>query len=560
MEQQAGSSSITYKWTYDVFISFHGEDTRLGFIGHLREALRQRGIHVFKDDEGIRTGEGITAALFKAIGESRVAIIVFSKKYANSTFCLEELSKILECFKEEGRLIYPVFYYVDPSELRRPRRSYAKALVRLEERFKDNKEKVQKWRLALSLAAELKGCHLKPKIANEQEHIAGIVSEVSNRINRNKPLSITDYPVGLVSQAKELISCLKLESTKETKMVGIWGAGGIGKSTIARAVYNLIGDLFEGACFLSNVRKRSKNIGLSHLQETLLDQLVMEKNLKLGDIHEGIPIIKYRLSQKKILLILDDIDEFEQLKALAKSCDWFGLGSRIVITTRNKQLLVSHGIDSESIYDVKELNYEESLQLLNWHAFKNENVDSNYLEVCNRAIHYSCGFPLALEVIGSNLCGKGVDEWNDALDQFKAIPYKGVLEAVQLSYNALEEFEKKKNSLIWSVSSMIKGDCVIMHDLIEDMGKEIVRHESQDEPGERSRLWFHRDILQVLQHDTETNKVEAIVLDLPQGKEVQWSGNAFMKMKKLKMLVIKNARFSKGPTYLPNSLRWLEWK
>lgn len=202
------------------------------------------------------------------------------------------------------------------------------------------------------------------RIANERECIARITNEVAARIN-HELLDVTNYPVGLDSRVKEVISYLDLWSTEETKMIGIWGAGGIGKSTIARAVYNNIADNFEALCFLSNVRKQSEMPnGLSHLQETLLWKLVMEKHHKLGDYHEGIPIIKHRLSKKKILLILDDVDKSDQLKALAGSCKWFGVGSRIIITTRNKQLLASH--DIKNIYDVKELNGEESLELLNW--------------------------------------------------------------------------------------------------------------------------------------------------------------------------------------------------
>ncbi|XP_054794989.1 TMV resistance protein N-like isoform X1 [Prosopis cineraria] len=590
MAQQARSCSLTYKWTYDVFLSFHGADTRLGFIGYLREALRQRGIHVFIDDEGIRTGEEIKPALFKAIRESRIAIVVFSENFANSTFCLEELAKILECFKEEGRLIYPIFYYVDPSELRRPRGSYAKALARLERRFKDNHEKVKKWRLALFQAANLKGFHLKPKIAEEKDYVTRITSEVSTRISRI-PLHVTDYPVGLASRVKEVTSLLDLWSNEKIKMVGIWGAGGIGKSTIARAVYNSVADYFEGLCFLSNIREKSKSSnGLSHLQEILLKELVMEKDLKLGDMNKGIPIIAHRLYQKKILLILDDISKSKQLQALAGRCDWFGSGSRIIITTRNKQLLVSHEV--KSIYHVRELDDEESLQLLNWYAFKKENVEIDYIEVSNRAVLYSCGFPLALEVIGSNLCGKNVNEWNFALDQFERIPHGSVLEVLKLSYDALEEEEKKvfldlacffngeklrdiRDILLCSRGiqpkyaigvlidkSLIKieGDHVTMHDLIEDMGKEIVRQESPNEPGRRSRLWFYQDIFHVLQQNTGTKNVEAIILDSPKGKEVQWSGKAFMKKKNLRILMMKNAFFSRGAKYLPNSLRVLQWK
>ncbi|KAI9127132.1 hypothetical protein K1719_001691 [Acacia pycnantha] len=162
MALRSSSSSITYKWTYDVFLSFYGDDTRLGFISHLYESLHRSGIHAFIDYK-IRNGEHITPALFRAIENSRIAIIVFSQNYANSTFCLQELEKIVDCFKEESRLIYPVFYYVDPSELRRPRGSYAQALALLEERFEDNIHRVEKWRQVLSQAADLKGCHLKHK-------------------------------------------------------------------------------------------------------------------------------------------------------------------------------------------------------------------------------------------------------------------------------------------------------------------------------------------------------------------------------------------------------------
>ncbi|KAI9073652.1 hypothetical protein K1719_044395 [Acacia pycnantha] len=588
------SSCINYKWKYDVFLSFRGEDTRLGFVGFLRESLRQRGIRVFYDDDSIRTGEKITPALVKAIQESRIAIIVFSDNYANSTFCLQELEKILECFIEEDRLVYPVFYYVAPSELRRPKPkgSYSEALVRLEERFRDDKQRVEKWRRALSQAAEKKGYHLQSKISNEQECIKEITNEVSAKINHNPTLHVTDYPVGLVSRVEQVVSLLDLWSEEENKMVVIVGPGGIGKSTIARATYNSIGDHFEGLCFLSNVRQKSKlPNGLAHLQEALLLKLVIEKDLKLSDFREGIPKIQHKLGHKKILLILDDVDELEQLQALAGSCSWFGPGSRIVITTRDKHLLPSRDV---KIYDVEELNVEESLQLLSLHAFRTENVEFDFTEVSKRAILYSCGFPLALEVIGSNLRDKKVDEWHSALDQYKIVPEGKVFGVLRLSYDSLPEIQQKvfldlacffngvelgevKDVLlclheippeyaigVLTDKSLIKieGDRVLMHDLIEDMGKEIVRQESPNEPWERSRLWCYKDILRVLRQNTESNKVEVIVLDLPGGgrEQIQWSGDAFMKMKNLKMLVINNASFSKCHPHLPNSLRWLKWK
>lgn len=142
-------------FTYDVFLSFRGEDTRFGFTGNLYNALNQRGIHTFFDDKKIRIGEEITPALVKAIQESRIAIVVLSNNYALSSFCLKELTAILECYEENktGRVVIPVFYDVDPSDVRHCRGSFGEALAKHEKRFKDDIQKVNKWRMALHKAA-----------------------------------------------------------------------------------------------------------------------------------------------------------------------------------------------------------------------------------------------------------------------------------------------------------------------------------------------------------------------------------------------------------------------
>lgn len=119
------------------------------------------GINAFIDDEDLIRGEEITPSLIKAIQLSRIAIIVFSQNYASSTFCLDELAKIIECFKGDGRLVLPIFYDVDPSDVRHQRGSYGETLDQHQEKFKQKKEKVQRWRLALSDAAQVSGWHIK---------------------------------------------------------------------------------------------------------------------------------------------------------------------------------------------------------------------------------------------------------------------------------------------------------------------------------------------------------------------------------------------------------------
>ena len=153
------SSSFTHQpKKFDVFLSFRGEDTRLGFIGHLYNALCQCGINTFIDDN-LQRGEEISARLLKIIESSRISIIVFSENYASSTWCLDELAKIIEC-KKYNQLVRPVFYNVDPSEVRNQKGKFGKALSKHEKKIKNTK-KLQIWRKALHEAANISGWHYK---------------------------------------------------------------------------------------------------------------------------------------------------------------------------------------------------------------------------------------------------------------------------------------------------------------------------------------------------------------------------------------------------------------
>nr|XP_023919297.1 TMV resistance protein N-like [Quercus suber] len=155
---QGGSfSSSTHRWDYDVFLSFRGEDTRNGFTGHLYRALCDNGFKTFIDDD-LQRGEQISEGLLKTIKSSRISIIIFSQDYASSAWCLDELDEILNC-KQNGQLVLPVFYKVDPSEVRHQKGNFEAALAQQENKFKNNKEKVQKWRAALNEAANLSGWH-----------------------------------------------------------------------------------------------------------------------------------------------------------------------------------------------------------------------------------------------------------------------------------------------------------------------------------------------------------------------------------------------------------------
>jgi hypothetical protein len=166
-------------------------------------------------------------------------------------------------------------------------------------------------------------------------------------------LKIADYPVGLEGRIRNILSLIGPDFDNKVNMLGIHGIGGIGKSTLARAIYNLIAEQFEGSCFLANVREKSGRNSLVQIQKTVLLELVGERSIKLEDVNQGIPILKARLHRKKVLLFLDDVDKKDQLEATARGFDWFGPGSVIIVTTRNKHLLDFHGVGK--LYKVKEI-------------------------------------------------------------------------------------------------------------------------------------------------------------------------------------------------------------
>ncbi|XP_012567220.1 TMV resistance protein N-like [Cicer arietinum] len=424
----------------------------------------------------------------------------------------------------------------------------------------------------------------------EYKFIGEIVKYISNKINRIS-LHVANYPVGLRSRVQQVKLLLDEGSNDGVNMVGIFGTVGMGKSTLARAIYNFVADQFEGLCFLHNVRENSSQNNLKHLQEELLLKTIGLK-IKVGDVSEGIQIIKERLHTKKVLLILDDVNKLEQLHAMAGELDWFGRGSRVIVTTRDEHLLKCH--DIERRYEIECLNGKEALDLLRWMGFKSNKVHSSYEPILNRAISYTSGLPLAIEILGSNLFGKGIEAWKYTLDGYTKSPNKEIQKLLKVSFDALEEEEQ---SVFLDIACFFKGcelreveeilhahygcsikhrikvlvekslikithfdfrNNVTLHDLIEDMGKEIVRQESPKKPEKRSRLWFQEDIFEVLQKNKESSKIEMISLDCDSIKEVlDWNKKSFEKMKSLKTLIIKSGNFFIN---FPNSLRVLKWE
>ncbi|KFK42369.1 hypothetical protein AALP_AA2G246700 [Arabis alpina] len=523
------------QWKYDVFLSFRGSDVRRNLVSHLYEALTNEGIETFHDDRELRKGEFIWEGLEKAMNQSRFAIVVISKEYASSHWCLKEISVMVDLAEKKRLELIPIFYDIDPSDLKRRSGCFNQAFEKHELRY--DLEMVGKWRRALAQVGNISGWDSKTS-KEDSELVRDIVQDLSERLYSNSPGETTGL-VGMSFHKKNMETFLSMESN-DVRMVGVWGMGGRGKTTIAKYVFDDISSQFDVCCLQDNVKGDFKQYGVSHLRKEIMSKFFPKSRLNA----QSSDAMKRKL-RGKVLLVLDDVDDIQQLQELAGN--WFGSGSRIVITTRDKRVLDVHGVIH--IYEVKPLRPTLALQLFSEHAFRMNRPQEEFRTLSLDIVEQLGGLPLALRVIGASLYQREIKFWKEKLMRRLFFFMLLVVSMVNIW------IERKRR--LW------------VHDLLQDMAKDIICDGKKEKPWKRKMLYSFEDFKGLFAENMGTKdiEVESISLNMAEETELYINPAMFRRMLNLKFLKIHNNLTVGGSKicmvnnleYLP-PLRYLHWE
>ncbi|KAF8040298.1 hypothetical protein BT93_B2513 [Corymbia citriodora subsp. variegata] len=491
--------------------------------------LTDVGISVFRDKEELERGREIDPQLIQAIEQSKISIPVISKEYVSSESSLMELEQMLQCMDKKNRIIIPIFYYVNPSDVPNCSGPFERA---------SDEHKKGNWMSALRRIGELEGHHLHEKSeVSPGEVVKRILHHVQQKLKKQdlivpKQLVIADSHVqGITAKLKvdyRNRQAFKIRDSS-VKVLGIFGIPGVGKTVLAKYVYNQLYHLFDACSFLGEIQAEIDHHGILSVQNNLISDLD-EGNAETFDSSEKALLhIQKNFCTMKVLVLLDDVTNHKQLSTLVGELDWLGPGSRVILTSQTQDVLIN--INGAEIFVLEPMKQDEALKLFCRHAFGTDSPHGKYKELSKEIVDATGRLPLALEVTGSSLfLVKSTKAWRETLNALEVAPHKRVREALEKSYNNLD---KKAQQIFLDIACFFNKmdkrmphymlddyNCypstsihalqarsfveigedgnVLMHEILKKFGREIVQNENWDETSKRSWLCDHIEALHLL--------------------------------------------------------------
>ncbi|CAN1264429.1 Disease resistance protein L6 [Linum perenne] len=502
------SSNSALPVEYEVFLSFRGPDVRANFADVLYKFLDRFKIRTFLDNEELPKGETIAPSLEKAIKESKVYVPILSQDYASSKWCLQELALMVKCCKQgDDRIILPIFYMMEPRDVRHQEGSYKKAFQLHSKKY--DAETIKEWKEALKEVGEMKGWSVK-----ESDRQGVIVDEVYSKVRSHLMRSyklVTEDLVGIDSHVQQVTTLLSLESGS-VKIVGIHAMGGMGKTTIAKAVYDQLYSQFDRFCFVEDAREiLSKSDGVVTLQNKIISSILIT-DYKVKDASElfskhafgtNVPPTDYAT------LSLEFVQVATGLPLALKV-----IGS--LLFRREREFWAAKLME---LKDIPPTRLQERLKLS--YNELSDNEKQIFLDIACFFIDREKDFPFYM--------------WSDC----KFYPESGIN---TLLLRSLIRFNERNE--FW------------MHDHIRDLGRKIVREEDSQRSWKRSRIWSNEDALDILRNGQGSDRVEVLRVDV-EDENFELTDKEFKKLSRLRYLEVCYGRFIGDFNGVLPNLRWL---